>query len=262
MYFKDYRVTDYRGENYLDKSVHIDKLLAMLTTAPRKDPSRNGRAPCFGGRSWPLWPETFPPELTISAIWCRLAMRAWLKTRKIFTCLESIEQGDFARLLKPKTLSLFQDVNLHIHCTRPIADADTINSGLQQMFRTCSNIRNVNFDGNDELLLHCGYWWYFPDEDGETLADEDEIFPTPEEMFGGIPWVKTLLGHKKLQQATFPPGHWCDLAYNKYRDDSGWPNFPSAEMTAALESLQMYVREKIEERDTIEDLAGLDVTQG
>ena len=117
----------------------------------------------------------------------------------------------------------------------------------------CSNVESLWFQGTDDLLYQDGDWCgkylaQFPAEDGVVWEDLRWRRPlTPEQIFGNIPWVKTLVAHKKLEVVyIIPDRYYCQLGYDGVeRDYSGNPGYPSAEMTAALDSLDDYVTDKL-----------------
>lgn len=251
MYFEDLYDPDQRLFEW-QGSPHLNKLLFMLTSLPSR---REGESLKYheAGRTYDFrmsWEDRFPEELTISTDWCRIAMRSWLKTRaSIRVSGANIELQDFSRL-KPRFWSLFDRVDLDIGGNRYLETFKaTINNSIKQVLHAFPHIETLEFIETDDLIDELEWEW-FPDDLGECYrADiEGEERPTPDAMFGNIPWVQTLIRHGQLEQVRFPPGSWCTTGYDSEREYSLWPKYPSAEMCGVLEYLEDYVNDKLYEK--------------
>lgn len=248
LYFRDPGL----GWNSDPISLHTNRLLYMLTALPSRghfDKDESGSEYKWGYMGWE---NKFPTQLSVSVDWCRLGMRSWLKERDLFVSLDNIVLDDFARL-KPKTWALFENVTLDISGSSNVwgtCKGVDIDDRLEAVFRACPRIEQLDLHGTDDLLddlKHCLEW--FPGEYG--WCKDDEPRPTAEAMFGSLSWVGTLIEHEKLERVSIPPGELCNEPYDSGRDYLCWPTFPSAEMTGALEYLEDYVQEKLDEREEL-----------
>ena len=61
--------------------------------------------------------------------------------------------------------------------------------------------------------------------------------------------METHLQNKSLKTFACPPGEYCNMNYGGGRDYSSFPSYPSAEMSGALEALEVYVNGKLQARD-------------
>ncbi|KXS98339.1 hypothetical protein AC578_4677 [Pseudocercospora eumusae] len=64
----------------------------------------------------------------------------------------------------------------------------------------------------------------------------------PELLFGGIDQ------NKSLKTFACPTGEHCCMKYGRARDDGNFPSYPSAEVSGALEALEVYVNDKLQAR--------------